>query len=682
MSYTKYNKSYNSSLEVQNISAPGFNVSQSGISVSRPMTVREPVNPNDVATKAYADSAAGGAGNLQDAYNGGSLITIDTAVSGNVRFRDSGSNPVFTISETDLESTVPLDMGSEKITGLADPTVVTDAATKGYVDTTAASSAFDLQEAYENGNTVDIDGVNGPIEFRDSSSNPVLTLETLSVDAYKPIDMNSNRILDLGAPIDSTDAANAGYVDSAYTTANVGGGAGEVFRDVTGAGPFTTNLRTIEGIDQVSVSNSGDVIQVGWSTGLQIINASTFAGATADVKINAALATADDGAIIVVDDGFGPTETLTSSIVFPAKQNLTIIFGKIEFTFTDATNGGALFDIQPQTTYLSILGAGQGTETPSAPTNLPPVTHFIWDAAAGDAYVINAEDCHFLTVANIRFTGKDQLANASGGIKTTVNTTTGTWGLKLVNVYEEFMFRNMIDIDTPQLCTLENLRLTRSGFDGITLTGGNNNLLSRCYTSSTEQCGIRLVNTETTTLQNVATGGAGVAYLLDGTTSITLLSCGSERNTFKNASYPGYTIQLINNSQGTGIYNLYSAGMTSSVDQVYIDVVSASNTDIINPILNSDLAFIPTNSIVVGVGASGTRITVGSEHVKLPENGANTNTLISDNSTDTILEYDGYFVSYGSRQRGPVFRDANGDLRYLECTGAGAVSGVLWTPPA
>lgn len=80
-------------------------------------------------------------------------------------------------------------MGGYKITGMGSPTNDADAATKGYVDKALKS--------------IDLSGVDASDKV--SKAGDIMAGQ---------LDMNTNKIIGLGTPTDSTDAANKAYVDA------------------------------------------------------------------------------------------------------------------------------------------------------------------------------------------------------------------------------------------------------------------------------------------------------------------------------------------------------------------------------------------------------------------------------------------------------------------------------------
>jgi hypothetical protein len=139
---------------------------------NRIVNVSSPVNTSDAANKYYVDSTAGE-----------ESIILQGEVTGTGQ---TGSPLTTTLTK-------PINAGNNRITQVAAPTSATDAANKYYVDSTAGEESIILQ---------------GEVTGTGQTGSPLTTTLT------KPINAGNNRITQVAAPTNATDAANKSYVDS------------------------------------------------------------------------------------------------------------------------------------------------------------------------------------------------------------------------------------------------------------------------------------------------------------------------------------------------------------------------------------------------------------------------------------------------------------------------------------
>lgn len=136
---------------------------------------------------------------------------------------DSGARGVITLDGGSV------DVSSKQIKNLATPTVITDAATKGYVDSAIAAVP--------------------------TSANPTLSNLTSPTSVNQVLNMNSNKIAGLGAPTLTGDAATKDYVDSTVTSASA-----------TVANRTLSNLTSPTAINQVLNMSGNKVSGLGTPT--------------------------------------------------------------------------------------------------------------------------------------------------------------------------------------------------------------------------------------------------------------------------------------------------------------------------------------------------------------------------------------------------------------------------------
>lgn len=151
------------------VSFPGFVVSGDfDMNDYKIINLLDPTNPQDGATKAYVDSLIGSG-----------TVTLSGAVSGT---GDVGSTIVTTLTDIDTSQitdfttavssfrldefalpTSNIDLNSNKIINLATPTLATDGATKGYVDSAVGGSSITLTGAVTGSGSGTIDTTLTPI---------------------------------------------------------------------------------------------------------------------------------------------------------------------------------------------------------------------------------------------------------------------------------------------------------------------------------------------------------------------------------------------------------------------------------------------------------------------------------------------------------------------------------------
>ena len=137
-----------------------------------------PTNTNDAATKGYVDT---GLANLVDSSPAAldTLNELAAAINDDANFSTTITNSIATkLPLAGGTMTGAIAMGTNKVTGVGDPTNVQDASTKNYTDTQ------DNLKVSKSG-----DGMSGPLA------------------------MGLNKITNLGTPTANTDAATKGYTD-------------------------------------------------------------------------------------------------------------------------------------------------------------------------------------------------------------------------------------------------------------------------------------------------------------------------------------------------------------------------------------------------------------------------------------------------------------------------------------
>ena len=221
------------------------------------------VDTDVIATRTYADEAASSAVTTHNNATSG----VHGVVGDVVGDTDSQTLTNKTLgSGTVLSANVDADQN--KIVDLADPTDAQDAATKNYVDLELADHADD---------TSGVHGVTGNVVG--TTDTQTLTNKTLGSGSALSADLSAGtyKITNLGAPVDATDAATKGYVDSVAEGLHV-------HASVKAATTGNVNLGSgIAAVDGVTINN-GDRVLVRAQTnaaqnGIYVSNGTTLSRA-------------------------------------------------------------------------------------------------------------------------------------------------------------------------------------------------------------------------------------------------------------------------------------------------------------------------------------------------------------------------------------------------------------------
>ena len=176
----------------------------------------------DAATKVYVDTAIS---NLVAAAPG-ALDTLDelaAALGDDANFATTVTNSIATkLALAGGTMSGAIAMGTNKITGLGDPTLAQDAATKTYVDT-ADALKLDLAGGTMSGaiamGTSKITGLGNPTANQDAATKTyvdtadALKLSLTGGTMSGAIAMGTSKITGLGTPTDNADATTKLYVD-------------------------------------------------------------------------------------------------------------------------------------------------------------------------------------------------------------------------------------------------------------------------------------------------------------------------------------------------------------------------------------------------------------------------------------------------------------------------------------
>ena len=266
------------------IGVPFANESMNGYRI---VSLNEPISSTDATTKNYVDTAisnlVGGAPSTLD-----TLAEIATALNNTANFSDT------VVLKSGSTMSGALAMGNNKITGLATPTVSTDAATKGYIDTVTVAPSNLTGPITSTGSATAIASQTGTGTKFVMDTSPTLVTPTLGVATATSV--NGTTIPTSKTLVVTTDKLN---VHAATTSAELAG----VISDETGTGALVFGTSPTMSDPKVT----------------QTINPQT--GTTYTFVL------ADHGKYVTASNASAQTYTipLNSSVAFPVGCNIDLI---------------------------------------------------------------------------------------------------------------------------------------------------------------------------------------------------------------------------------------------------------------------------------------------------------------------------------------------------------------------
>jgi hypothetical protein len=294
---------------------------------------------NDTITNAKINTAAG-------------IALSKLATDPLARANHTGTQLAATVSDFDTQvrtsrldqmaaPTASVALNAQKITGLADPTLAQDAATKAYTDTqitnliAAAPGALDTLDELAA-------ALGDDASFATTVTNSLAGKLSLTGGTMSgAIAMGTSKITGLGTPTVSTDAVTKAYADAALV-----GAPGNLTGPITSVGA-ATSVAAQTGTGSTFVMNTSPTITTptlsgattaGTINGTTIPSTKTLVVTTDDLSVHAATTSAQLAGIM-------SDETGTGALVFAGAPTLTgtvVVSGDINLS---ATNGpGSLID--------------------------------------------------------------------------------------------------------------------------------------------------------------------------------------------------------------------------------------------------------------------------------------------------------------------------------------------------
>lgn len=369
-----------------------------------------PASNNDAARKIYVDD--------------GLALKADAA---NPTFTGTINGTLGTAAQPNVTSlgtqTAALNMGTNKIIGLATPTLDTDATTKKYADDGLALKV----------NTSSLSSLAATLS---TAAQPNIT--SLGVQAAA-LDMGTNKIIGLGTPTLTTDATTKTYVDTADNLKlNLSGGtmSGAIVMGSNAiSGVTTLTATTLAGT--LSTAAQPNVTSVGTLTSLNVGTWSiSGSNLTESVFANTLTSTSDgfscenpiinETAYIVRDTTNSLDTAITQSGFLYSQKDLTLLSLKTNGNITLTTNGtGATICKTLRRVWAQITDSGVTYFTQNV--NLDVLSMTVSSSYTGDFtltssttfsvstttnYIVSIT-AHFLDTTNERSCQLDMLNNGS-----------------------------------------------------------------------------------------------------------------------------------------------------------------------------------------------------------------------------------------------------------------------------
>ena len=245
-----------------------------------------PTLGTDAVNKDYADALVGGASiTLTGAVTGSGSGTVVTTLTPITTTQITNFNAAVVAFRLDqfVAPTTSVSFGSQKLIDLLTPTLATDAATKGYVDDKTWTTS------------VITDFTTATLAFRlDQFAIPTTSLN-----------LNSQKIINLGVPTLGTDAANKNYVDDKTITLT---GA------VTGTGVLGSIVTTLTNIVTSQITNFNAAVTAFRLDQFATPTTAVSMGGQKITNLGAPTITTDAATKAYVDSVAGGAITLTGAV--------------------------------------------------------------------------------------------------------------------------------------------------------------------------------------------------------------------------------------------------------------------------------------------------------------------------------------------------------------------------------
>jgi hypothetical protein len=225
----------------------------------------------------------------------------------------------------------------------------------------------------------------------------------------------------------------------------------------------------------------------------------------------------------------------------------------------------------------NIILSGEGRET-----TVIRAKNYGGGAVFGDGltpYMIYGTDCDNCTVENLCVRGVSIDGANSFGIYFDLLNNDNTGHITIRNCFINDHGGTGLRIDTPILCTIQNVKVRYFGVHGIHLREGTSTNLYECYTITGLQAGIYLETMVYCAIVGCASEVNGCAYDLYDSSAIALIGCGCEASISRarvDTNYPGYSYRT--NTACNTLYSCY--GRDSAMSENYSNSTVALATSV------------------------------------------------------------------------------------------------------
>ncbi len=172
-------------------------------------------------------------------------------------------------------------------------------------------------------------------------------------------------------------------------------------------------------------------------------------------------------------------------------------------------------------------------------------------------FVFLFTDCNNILFKNISFLGEGiGSGNSIGGVKFLKSANTEVRGVTFENVYFDDFSSTGIVIQTPQECTLVDVRMDSINQYGIRMYGGGSACtLESCLVKTCNQAGFQIDDCSYLSISNSEANDCGIGFNFLNAKGSSCLNCGSIAAANKGAGYTGIGFQ--SNGSAIGLISCY-----------------------------------------------------------------------------------------------------------------------------